>query len=110
MSTSSFSKLGTPENTLHEMAYLKASNKFKEASLAIFKELTEANPNQDFDTVHQVSIRALKLHIESLNFAEKIWSGSLPYEKAEASLIAQFDDFSKTICVKALNSAYVQSR
>ena len=92
------------------MAYVTASSKYKEATLAIFKEISEANPKLDFDVMYQVSKRALKLHIESLNFAEKIWAGRIPYEKAEASLVAQFDDFPKSICVKALSAAYVQSR
>ena len=98
------------ESSLHEMAYLKASKKYEEITMAILKELSAANPSQDSDTVYQVSMRALKLHIESLNFAEKVWARSLPYEKAEASLVEQFHDFPKSICTQALSSAYIQTR
>jgi hypothetical protein len=98
------------KDSIFELAYLKASEKYKEAAHAIFLELSNSNPDVEFDAIYQVSKRGLMLHIAALQFAEKVWSKSIPYEKAESFLIAQFSEFPQQTCTKALSNAYVQTR
>lgn len=99
--------MGTP---LFELAYASAAIHYKEATLAVFRELSAANPNVDFDVLYRASTRGMELHISSLKFAVRIWARSITFEKAEQSLIAQFSEFPPEVCRRALNAAHADAR
>ena len=98
------------DSSLLEVAYKKAVTRYDEVRLVVFRELRAAYPEAALDEVHRAGIRAMELHLASLRFAERIWAATISYEKAEASLISQFSEFSMDICVQALKGAYVQAR
>lgn len=75
------------DSSLLELAYSKAAAHYKEATLAVFQDLSAKNPNGDSDAIYRASVRAMDLHFFSLKLAEKVWAQSLSYEKAEESLI-----------------------
>lgn len=52
----------------------------------------------------------MALYLFSLNVAAMVWAKTLPYEKAEHSLIAKFQDFPETVCRKAFGEAYAYTR
>ena len=96
--------------TLLELAYISAVTHYKAARLAVFSELSAANPDTDFDALHHASSRALDLHVSSLEFAKRVWAKSLTYEKAEESLMAKFSEFPHEVVREALASANVATR
>jgi hypothetical protein len=96
--------------SLHELAVASAAAHYKAAQLAIFNELNSAKPDENFDSLHQASIRALDLHVSSLAFAERVWSANITYEKAESALLAKFGDFPRELVCHALSSAYAYKR
>ena len=50
------------------------------------------------------------MYLFSLNVATMVWAGTLPYDKAEQSLIAKFQDFPEAVCRKAFGEAYAYTR
>ena len=95
---------------LLELAYISAVAHYKAARLSVFNELTAANPEVDFDSLHHASSRALDLHVSSLGFAQRVWAKNLAYEKAEESLVAKFSEFPHEVVRRALASAYSATR
>ena len=96
--------------TLLELAYISAVTHCKAAQLAVFSELSAANPETDFDALHHASSRALDLHVSSLEFVKRVWAKSLTYEKTEESLMAKFSEFPHEVVREALASANVATR
>lgn len=73
-------------------------------------ELDTEFPGNGFDTIFHAAERAMALYLFSLNVAAMVWAKTLPYEKAEHSLIAKFQDFPETVCRKAFGEAYAYTR
>ncbi len=91
-------------------AYANAAARYNEAQLAVFRELEAAHPSTGFDALHQVSSRAMELHVSALDFARRIRLESIAYEKAEASLIAKFPEFPQEVCRGAMSAAHTRAR
>ena len=98
------------DSSLLDLAYSKAAAHYKEATLAVFNDLRAANPKGDFDVIYRASVRAMELHFSSLKLAERVWAQSLSYEKAEESLIAQFQEFPQAVSQRAFGAAYSATR
>ncbi len=91
-------------------AYEIARDNYKAAAKVTFLTLDSRFGDLGFDVVHHAAVAAMKLHIASVALAERIWSQSLPYQKATEILSSQFPDFSKETLEAALGSAYSDSR
>lgn len=91
-------------------AYALARQHYKAASLAVFSTLDSQFPGTAFDTVHHTADRATHLYFAALGFAQKVWAGSLPYEKAQKMLQTQFSDFPASTCQRAFGDAYTETR
>jgi hypothetical protein len=97
-------------NEIFEFSYTQAKKHYTEAQNALVNDINLQFPSADFDTAFHTSIRALQLHIATLDLATKIQAKFLPYEKAESSLLIQFSEFPSNVVSKALSSAYVSAR
>lgn len=91
-------------------AYQIARENYKAAELATFKSLDSKFAAEEFDTIHQASQRAMRLHIAAMDLAQKVWAGMIPYQKAEEIIGHQFTEFSVSIRQKALTDSYTDSR
>jgi hypothetical protein len=98
------------QNEIFEFSYTQAKKYYAEAQNSLVNDINLQFPNTEFDTAFHTSIRALQLHIATLDLASKIWAKFLPYEKAESSLLLQFSEFPSEVVSKALSSAYVSAR
>lgn len=91
-------------------AYQTARENFKRAELATFKSLDSTFASEGFDSIHQASQRGMRLHIATMDLAQKVWAGMIPYEKAEEIILNQFPEFPDTTRQKALSDSYRDSR
>jgi hypothetical protein len=96
--------------TLMDTAYSVARDEIKAAHLVICKKLDDRFNVDNMDTIYRAAVCGKKLWIAAIDFAEKIWAGSLPYEKALHSLQTQFTDFPAATCERALCEAYQETR
>ena len=97
-------------DALMASAYQIARENYKAAELATFSALDSTFAGEGFDIIHQASRRGLQLHIATLDLASKIWSGTIPYEKAEEIVRKQFPEFSDSTRQEALGDSYRDTR
>ena len=95
---------------LYEYAAVQARKHYAGARSALLAELETRDPAAGFDASFHLSVRAMQLHVSSLSFAAKVWSGSFAYERAEAALVAQFPEFPIHVVANAFSTAYTDSR
>jgi hypothetical protein len=98
------------QKQLYDTAYSIAREQLEAANLEISKRLTSNFPTEEFDAVFQAARRGRQLYVSSLSFAEKVWSGSLAFDKALDFLKTQFSDFPETTVEKAFSEAYTATR
>ncbi len=70
-------------DTMMASAYQTARENYKAAELATFDSLRSTFAAEKFDSLHQASQRGMRLHIATMDLAQKVWAGMIPYEKAE---------------------------
>ena len=97
-------------DALMASAYQIARENYKTAELATFKSLDSTFAGEEFDTIHQASQRGMRLHIATMDLAQKVWAGMMPYEKAEEIIRNQFTEFPDSTRQKALSDSYTDSR
>jgi hypothetical protein len=95
---------------LMDTAYSVAREELKASHLAICKELDARFAGADLDPIYRAAVRGQKLWTTAIDHAEKVWAGTLPYEKALQMLQAQFADFPAATCERALGDAYQETR
>jgi len=95
---------------LLEAAYTIAREKYEAARLEAFSILRDRFPDAGFDPTHHAVQRGMKLYLSAYGFAEKVWAGSIPYEKAYQSLHSQFNDFPEATVERAFSEAYRDTR
>ena len=95
---------------LMDTAYKTARENYKAAGIATFQSLDSQFSSAGFDTVHHAAQRAMRLHIASMDLAQKVWARQLPYDKAEEILAQQFSEFPATTRQKALSDANTDTR
>jgi hypothetical protein len=71
-----------------DSAYTIARSQYNAARSTAFLTLKERFPDAGFGLTHQAIERGMKLFLSAYVFAEKVWAGSLPSEKALLSLHA----------------------
>ena len=98
------------QKQLYDTAYSIAREQLEAAKLEIFKRLTSNFPSEEFDVVLYAAQRGQQLYAASLSLAEKVWSGSLAFDKALGFLQAQFSDFPEITIEKAFSEAYIAKR
>ena len=91
-------------------AYLIACENYKAAELATFSSLGSTFAAENFDTIHQVSQRGMRLHTAAMELAQKVWGRMISYEKAEEILGNQFTEFPGSTRQKALSDSYTDMR
>jgi hypothetical protein len=97
-------------DALMDTAYSVAREELKAVHLTICKKLDARFALGDMDPIYRAAVRGQKLWIAAIDFAEKVWAGSLPYEKALYFLQTQFTDFPAATCERALSEAYQDTR
>jgi hypothetical protein len=97
-------------DALMDAAYSVARDSYKTAAVETFKALDGRFAGADFDAVHHVAQRAMRLHIAATDLAEKIWARTLPYEKAVEILSQQFSEFPSATRQRALSDAHTDKR
>jgi hypothetical protein len=98
------------KESMMNAAYEIARDNYKVAAKTTFLTLDSQFGHLGFDEVHRAAAAAMMLHITSMALAERIWSQSIPYQKATEILSSQFPDFSTHTLEAALGSAYSDSR
>ena len=93
-----------------ETAYSLARQHYTAAVHATFSDLDTQFVGADFDTIHHATRRGMALHIAALEFARRVWAGSLTSERAQEILRKAFDDFPAETCRRAFSEAYVETR
>ena len=97
-------------DALMASAYQTARANFKSAELETFTSLSDSFTSEAFDSIHQASQRAMRLHIATMDLAQKIWAGMITFEKAEEIIRNQFPEFPESTRQAALRDSFTDSR
>ena len=96
--------------SLADAAYALTKKHYEAARQAASSELGAQFSNEEFDTVFHAAQRAKKLYFSAADFAERVWAGNFPYEKAINALKSQFSDFPDATVEHAFSDAYTEAR